>query len=96
MKQIELSCGFTAVIDERKITDDYRFVRLFKNMSRAKEELDMALHFDDMLSYVLGDEQTENLIDHLVERDGHAGYSEIEKALTEIFNGAAGNEELKK
>lgn len=85
MKTVQLSCGFKAELDE-KVVKDYRFIRLFKKLARAKDDESRVLYFDDILEYIFGNEQAEAIVDYLAETDGYVDSKKIDEALAEAFN----------
>lgn len=93
MMNIETSSGFTCKVNEQKLKD-WRYIRTSTKIARSTDDIEIINGIDFLFRFLLGDEQTDALIEHLCDDDGVVGTDVIINEFRSIT--ALVSEQLKK
>lgn len=77
--KITTKSGFKCSVNENKVKD-WRFVSTTAKISKAKDEIVIIDSLNFLLNFLLGEEQSNALVEHLSRNDGIA---DVEKVMAE-------------
>lgn len=69
--KIETTSGFKCVVNENKVKD-WRYVNTSARMAKSSDELQLINDLNFLFEFLLGEEQTAALIEHVKDEDGVA------------------------
>lgn len=81
--EITTRSGFKCKVNENKIKD-WRYVTTSTKIAKSDNEIEIVNGVDFLLRFLLGDEQTDKLIEHISDKDGIAGAVDLVAEFKEI------------
>lgn len=91
--KITTKSGFKCNVDENRLKD-WRYVSLSAKMTKQTDEVELISGLDELLTFIMGDEQKNEFLTHLAKKNGVAESSVVAeefKHITEMMG-----EQLKK
>ena len=87
------SSGFVFTVDRERVTNDYRFTLAIAK-SNSKDMMKQIEADAEIVSLLLGEEQTQRLFEHVQEKDGMIPRDKVTAEVMEIMK-SLGEEEKK-
>ena len=81
--EIKTKSGFKCKVNENKVKD-WRYVNTLAKISKTTNEIDIIEYMDFLFRFLLGDEQTEKLIEHVSKKSGVAEVKDLVNEFKEI------------
>ena len=79
--------GFEYRIDEKKLTD-WRYIQIVSRLASAEDDAHAFTAAEKMVVFVLGEEQTAQLVEHIAaQNDGYAPFEAVMDDFTSISTG---------
>lgn len=91
--KIKTKSGFECKIDENRVKD-WRYVSMSAKLAKETDELELINGLDAMITFIMGEEQKNEFLSFIAEKDGYADSNTVTaefKHITEMMG-----EQLKK